>query len=148
MKTILHPTDFSELSRRVLQLALTRTEVVGAHLILLHVRQPQETVEGEFGMPPPEPEPSDEKILADMEALIPANSAVEIEVMLARGMIAEEIIRVARERHCDLIMMGSHGHDGFFSRLFHANVAEQVKQQASCPVMALTDADVTEPAIL
>jgi nucleotide-binding universal stress UspA family protein len=148
MKTILHPTDFSELSKKILQLAQTRAEVVGGRLILLHIRQPQEVIEGEFGMPPPEPEPSDEQLLADLEALVPSNCAASVEVILSRGTIADEIIRIAKERQCDLIMMASHGHDGFFSRLFHTNVAELVKQQAPCPVMAITEADVREPAIL
>jgi nucleotide-binding universal stress UspA family protein len=148
MKTILHPTDFSELSKKILQLAQTRAEVVGGRLILLHIRQPQEVIEGEFGMPPPEPEPSDEQLLADLESLVPPNCAASVEVILSRGTIADEIVRIAKERQCDLIMMASHGHDGFFSRLFHTNVAEQVKQQAPCPVMAITEADVREPAIL
>jgi len=147
MKTIMHPTDFSELSKKVLQMAQTRAEVIGGRLILLHVRQPQEVIEGEFGMPPPEPEPTDERLLADLESLVPENCLASVEVILARGMVAEEIVRVAKERQCDLVMMASHGHDGFFSRLFHANVADQVKQNSSCPVIALTDADVAEPAI-
>ena len=32
-------------------------------LILLNVKQPQETIQGEFGLMPPEPEPSDADIL-------------------------------------------------------------------------------------
>src|ERR1051326_69767 len=110
MKTILHPTDFSELSKKILQLAQTRAEVVGGRLILLHIRQPQEVIEGEFGMPPPVPEPSDEQLLADLESLVPPNCAASVEVILSRGTIADEIIRIAKERHCDLIMMASHGH--------------------------------------
>lgn len=145
MRTILHPTDFSELSKKVLQAALARIDAEGGRLILLHVREPQEVVEGEFGMIPPEPEPPDEKVLADLEALAPPNHAADIEVVLARGMVAEEITRVAWDRHCDLIMMASHGHDGFFSRLLHANIAEQVARQATCEVVALTEQEL-EPA--
>jgi nucleotide-binding universal stress UspA family protein len=111
----------------------------------LHVREPQEVVEGEFGMIPPEPEPPDEKVLADLEALVPPNHSADVEVVLALGMVAEEIIRVATDRHCDLIMMASHGHDGFFSRLLHANVAEQVTHHAPCEVVALTEEEL-EPA--
>ena len=145
MKTILHPTDFSELSTKVLQAALARAEAAGARLIILNVREPQEVVEGEFGMPAPEPEPSDEAVLSDLESLVPADTKVPVEAMLAFGVVNEEIVRVANERHCDLIMLASHGREGFFSRLFHANVAEHVKKDAGCQVIAMTEAESSEP---
>ena len=147
LKTILHPTDFSDLSRKVLAAALVRAKAHDAGLLLLHVCEPQEVIEGEFGMPPPESEPADELVFADLQSLLPVNTDVEVEMMVVHGVVADEILRVANDRHCDLIMLASHGHDGFFSRLFHANIAEQVKDKAPCQVLALTEQDVAEPAI-
>ncbi len=146
LKTILHPTDFSDLSKKVLRAALARAKGTGARLIVLHVREPQETIEGEFGMPPPEPEPPDEAVFADLESLLPDHSGVPVETMIAFGVVAEEILCVANDRECDLIMLASHGHDGFFSRLFHANIAEHVKKNAPCEVLALTEEQIAEPA--
>jgi nucleotide-binding universal stress UspA family protein len=147
LKTILHPTDFSDLSKKVLAAALARAKARDAGLILLHVCEPQEVIEGEFGMLPPDAEPSDEVVFADLQSLLPANPDVEVEMMVAHGLVADEILRVANDRHCELIMLASHGHDGFFSRLFHANIAEQVKNQAPCQALALTEQDVAETAI-
>lgn len=148
MKTILHPTDFSELSKKVLGAALARAKATNARLIVLNVREPQEVIEGEFGMLPPEPEASDESVFADLQSSLPENAGVEIQTMIAHGVVAEEILRVAEERRCDLIMLASHGHPGFFSQLFHANVAEHVKKGAPCPVLAMTDAEFAESVMV
>jgi nucleotide-binding universal stress UspA family protein len=44
---------------------------------------------------------------------------------------------VARERPCDLIVMGTHGRTGLRRRLM-GSVAEQVVRGASCPVLTVT----------
>jgi nucleotide-binding universal stress UspA family protein len=146
--TILLATDFSELATNAFHAAHALARDRGARLILLYVKQPQETVEGEFGMPPPEPEPSDEEILADLEALLPEGSPVQADAMVAHGMAAEEVVRVARETHCDLIVMGTHGRR-WLSRLLHGSVGDQVTRSAPCPVLALrsaqTEADPPAP---
>jgi nucleotide-binding universal stress UspA family protein len=136
LKTILHPTDFSDLSSNAFHAAHALAQQHGARLLLLYVKQPQETVEGEFGMMPPEPEPSDEELLERLEEMLPENSPVESERLVEHGRPAEAIVRVAKEQHCDLIVMGTHGHKGL-GRLFHANVADHVTRSAPCPVMAL-----------
>lgn len=145
--TILHPTDFSELSKKVLRRVLAAAKGSAAQVIVLHVREPQEIIEGEFGMPLPEPEPADEMIFADLQALVPAEAGVKAEAMLAHGVVAEEIVRVAVARHCDLIMLASHGHTGFLSRLFHTNISQQIKRDAPCPVIALTAEAIAEPGL-
>lgn len=149
MKTILHPTDFSELSRDVLATALALAEQHRARLILLHVRQPQEVVEGEFGMIPPEPEPTDEELLAELRTLLPAErSAVNVELMVARGPVAATIVRVANSTQCDLIMLGAHESEGLLDRLFYTDIANEVKKDAPCRVVALSRAEAAQPAIL
>jgi nucleotide-binding universal stress UspA family protein len=142
---ILHPTDFSDLAINAFHAAHALARDHGASLILLYVKQPQEEVVGEFGMPPPEPEPSDEDILARLDKLAPSGSSVRVETMVAHGVATEEIVRVAKKAKCDLIVMGTHGRKGL-RRLFHANIADHVARSAPCPVMALrsaqTEADV------
>jgi nucleotide-binding universal stress UspA family protein len=147
MRTILHPTDFSELSNKVLQAALARAKADGARLILLNVHEPQETIEGEFGMPPPAPEPSDEELLANLKSLVSGAEGVQVDALVVRGQAANEIVRVAKERRCDLIMLASHGHTGVLARLFHASVADAVKKHAGCEVIALTQAELADAAV-
>jgi universal stress protein A len=140
LNTILLPTDFSELSANAFHAAHALARDHNARLILLYVHQPQEEVMGEFGMPPPEPEPSDADFLARLQKLMPANSPVKAEPVVARGMAVEEIVRVAKKMKCDLIVMGTHGRKGL-SRLFHANIADRVTRAAPCPVMALRSSE-------
>jgi nucleotide-binding universal stress UspA family protein len=141
LKTILYATDFSRLANQAFHTAHALARDHGAQLILLYVKQPQETIEGEFGMPPPEPEPSDEAMFAQLRSLLPEGSPVQAKAMLAFGVAAEEIVRVAKEVHADLIVMGTHGRKGLIARLFHANVADHVTRDAPCPVMALRSSE-------
>jgi nucleotide-binding universal stress UspA family protein len=136
LKTILLATDLSDLSTNAFHAAHSLARDHGARLILLYVKEPQETVEGEFGSPPPEPEPSDEELLEQLTELVPEESPVETEPVVVHGMAADTIVQVAKEMRCDLIVMGTHGRKGL-RKLFHANVADHVTRAAPCPVMAL-----------
>ena len=54
-----------------------------------------------------------------------------------QGLVADEgIIRVARENHVDLIVMGSHGRTGF-QRLLLGSVTERVIGQTPCTVLVV-----------
>jgi nucleotide-binding universal stress UspA family protein len=136
LKTILLATDLSALSANAFHAAHSMARDHGARLILLYVKQPQEAVEGEFGSPPPEPEPSDDDLLEQLADLVPEDSAVETEEMVVHGVAAETIVQTAKKTKCDLIVMGTHGRKGL-GKLFHANVADHVTRAAPCPVMAL-----------
>lgn len=49
------------------------------------------------------------------------------------GIAATEIVNLANDRGCDLIVMGTHGATGL-GRLLMGDVAEQVLRHAPCPV--------------
>jgi nucleotide-binding universal stress UspA family protein len=68
--------------------------------------------------------------------------------MVAHGMAAEEIVRVAKEMQCDVIVLGMHDDQGWLANLFHANVADEVKYSAPCCVMAVNGAPTATPATL
>ncbi len=136
LKTILHPTDFSDLAANALHTALALAQSHGARLILLYVQPPQEAMQGEFGLSPPEPEETDDDILDRLDELVPEGSPVEVERLVAHGLPAEAIVEVAKEEHCDVIVMGTHGRKGL-ARLFDGNVADTVTRSAPCPVLAL-----------
>jgi nucleotide-binding universal stress UspA family protein len=55
---------------------------------------------------------------------------------LGEGDPAAEILRVAREINCDMIIMGTHGATGL-QRLLMGSVAEGVARAAICPVVIL-----------
>jgi universal stress protein A len=148
LKTILHATDFSDLAANAFHAAFALARAHNARLILLYVKQPQETIQGEFGLMPPEPEEADADLLDRLGELIPDGSPVEVERQVAHGLAADTIVQVAKENHCDLIVLGTHGREGL-ARLFYGNVADSVTRAAPCPVLALRSSltEAEDPAV-
>lgn len=52
--------------------------------------------------------------------------------------VAADICRVAKERGCDLIILGSHG-AGVLHNLFLGNVTQRVLKQSHCPVLVIPE---------
>jgi hypothetical protein len=52
------------------------------------------------------------------------------------GDVVEEIVGAAEEQAVDLVVMATHGHDGFLDAL-RGSVTEQVLRRARCPVLAV-----------
>ena len=136
IRTLLHPTDFSERSQYAFRLACSLARDYGARLILLHVgRQPVITPVG--GVVPPEPERCEEELTEQLHKLEAQAPQLRVESRLAMaGDPAAEILRVAQETPCDLIVMGTHGWTGL-GRLLMGSVAEQVVCRAACPVLTV-----------
>lgn len=134
IKTILFPTDFSRQAASAYQFACALARDYNAKLIIAHIKEPPIVVVGEFGAPPPEPMPTDEALRDELLTLQPA--AIAAEHVLVTGEPASEIVRLAAERGCDLIVMGTHGRRGL-GRLVMGSVAEQVMRKAPCPVLTV-----------
>ena len=151
LKTILYATDFSDLAANAFHAAFALARAHNARLILLYVKQAQETIQGEFGILPPEREQDDDGILDRLGEMLPEGSPVEMERLVAHGMAADAIVQVAKDQHCDLIVMGTHGRKGL-GRLFYGNVADSVIRAAPCPVLALrssqTEAELSDTGVL
>jgi universal stress protein A len=135
LQTILHPTDFSPDSDNAFHMACSLARDHGARIVLVHVHQPAETMMGEFGMVPPPPEDLGE-LQAKLDALRPAAPEVPVERELCEGDPMQQILAAARESHCDLIVMGTHGHSALYDALL-GSVAEQVVRKAPCAVLTL-----------
>ncbi len=137
IQTILYPTDFSETSRYAFQLACSLARDHGARVIALHVAPPPQTVNFE-GMPPSPALPVgyQEDLKNKLREFSAASVEVQVEPRLEEGFAATEIVRVAREVPCDLIVMGTHGRTGL-GRLLLGSVAEHVLRKAPCPVLTV-----------
>lgn len=59
---------------------------------------------------------------------------LDVETVVTTGHPASEILRVARERHCDLIVMSTHGLAGVRKRFFGATT-ERVLRDTGTPVL-------------
>jgi universal stress protein A len=132
-KTILFPTDFSTASDAALSHAASLAKSAGAKLLILHVEEPPLAYGGGelyYGLP----EPNSERIQAMLEDVKPADVAVPFEHRLTMGDPAGEVVRIADEEKCEMIVMGTHGRTGL-TRLLMGSVAEQIVRRAPCPVL-------------
>src|SRR5262249_17306485 len=135
IRTILHPTDFSERSDYAFRLACSLARDHGAVIVVLHVVAPPVAVFGD-GMAAAlvedqEREPKDQ--LAEVVSNDPAGT---VSHRLAAGQPVEEILRAAKETQADLIVMGTHGWTGL-DRWLMGSVAEHVVRRAECPVLTV-----------
>ncbi len=140
IQSILHPTDFSTRSDQAFQLACSLARENNARMIVLHViDMPTASFKG-VSMAPPTPPPSPEEQEALQQQLRtiqpPPGSSFPIEHRLVIGETAPAILQVAKDAHCDLIVMGTHGRTGL-SRLLMGSVAEEVLRKAPCPVLSV-----------
>ncbi len=146
IKTIVHPTDFSERSAPAFQTACSLARDYGARLILMHVTTVPDLAYSGYGAPgaPLLVEEYLGEARQQLERLHPAEAVPAVERWLEEGDPAREIIRVAGEAHADLIVMGTHGRTGLLDRLM-GSVAEQVVRRAPCPVVTVKAPAAVKP---
>jgi nucleotide-binding universal stress UspA family protein len=134
-KLILHPTDFSTGSEYALKVARSLARDLGARLALLHVAPIPVYGEGTMAAEL-DPEGYWETLEEIRNRVDGPDLKYQAESHLARGDATEEIIRIADELGCGLIVMGTHGRTGL-GRLLMGNVAESVLPRAHCPVLVV-----------
>jgi nucleotide-binding universal stress UspA family protein len=135
VRTILHPTDFSEHSRPAFELACSLARDHGAELVVLHVAPPPLSL-GSGGIPMAPVHEDLAELRARLEQVRPADDRVGFRHRLAEGAAAAEILAAAADEQADLIVMGTHGRGGL-SRLLMGSVAEAVVRKADCPVLTV-----------
>jgi nucleotide-binding universal stress UspA family protein len=141
MKTILHPTDFSPASRPAFKKAIEVAKKDRATLALLHVMAPMIPAGNLYISP----RTYDEWAAATTESANKAMggllkraraAAVKAKSIVLMGVPADVIVRTARTRRADLIVMGTHGRSGF-SRFLLGSVASRVVATSPCPVLTV-----------
>lgn len=139
MKTILVPTDLSELANSALQVAVDLARTYGAEILLVHY-QPfsiarASTVEGSMSMLGYLDEQEDnDKAELQQVAENPAYRNVRISPVTCKD--AGGVYEAMTERNADLIVLGTHGTSGWDELLFGSN-AEHIVRHAHCPVLVL-----------
>ena len=134
--SILCPIDFSEASRGALRYAGAIAEHVGGRLIVLTVDDPLLTsVAAQAGLTSMADESRRELHHAIDEAFTDAPPVARtLDVRVAVGKPAEEILRVAREQDVELLVMSSHGRSGV-SKHFFGSTTERVLRSTDVPVL-------------
>lgn len=142
MKTILVPTDLSELANNALHVAVDIARTYDADILLVHF-QPfsiarANTVEGSMSMLSylDEQEDNDAAELLQI-AENPAYNDVRISPISCKD--AGGLYEAMTERNADLIVLGTHGTSGWDELLFGSN-AEHIVRHAHCPVLVLKQA--------
>jgi nucleotide-binding universal stress UspA family protein len=135
IRTVLHPTDFSEASQPAFELACALARDYKARLVLLHATPPTRVYAPDgIAMPFPPEEEYDARVR--LARLRPADPIVEVEHYVVEGDPADEIMKAAARLHADVIVLGTHGNTGL-TRLLVGSVAEHVMRKAPCPVLTV-----------
>jgi nucleotide-binding universal stress UspA family protein len=137
---ILHPTDFSAGADAAFARALETARREHGELILVHVLE---------GITPRGRGPYTARDLQVRSAVETAvrqglerrlarakRAGVPASDVLAEGWAPEQIARLAKKRHADLIVMGTHGRTGW-AKVMLGSVAERVILLAPCPVLTV-----------
>jgi universal stress protein A len=142
VRTILHPTDFSEASRKALEYAVSLARGPGSRLVILHVVDtlgPEQLSHGEI-LSGPQPETYHQRLWNDFQGQIQLPVLPEpVELVLGAGEPEDVIVGIAAEKKCDLIVMADHDHEGLQGWLFRS-VTEHVIRQATCSVLIVKEA--------
>lgn len=143
IRSILLPTDFSECGNYALTYATSLARTFGASIICVHAIEPIVPSVGYSGMTEPLPIADITEQLEDSAGRALPKLAeceecegLEVEELIVHGDAASEIVRVARERNVDLIVISSHGRTGL-GRMLFGSTAEAVVRHASCPVLVV-----------
>ena len=142
IKRILHATDFSKASARALQEAVKLAKENSARLLVVHVIEPTPYVAGgEFGGAEIYMKLEDatkRNAQSSMSRLMQRLKKLKIkaESLLLRGAAHEQIVKAAKSRKADIVVIGTHGRTGL-SKLFLGSVAGKVVSLATCPVMTV-----------
>lgn len=141
IRTILHPTDFSEGAEPATELAIEMAAKFGAELTLLHVYALQIYV-GPLGETYPLSAESVYKIQDDAERALErirqraSAAGVPTKMNIVEGIVSDVIIAAAKNASMDLIVMGTHGRTGI-THLLLGSAAEKVVRMAPCPVLTV-----------
>jgi nucleotide-binding universal stress UspA family protein len=141
--SILCPVDYSVASAGALRYAAAIAEHFVTRLIVLTVEDPLLATAMELGTGVQGARLASERELARFVTDTFADDAARAamcEVDVAVGKPAIEILRVARERSCALIVMSSHGLTGA-RKLFFGPTTERVLRETTVPVLVTPPVD-------
>ena len=138
-KRLLCPVDFSEPSLAALEFAFSLAQEGDAELTVLHVFDTGDEPLTDRPINVPEYRRQVEHDLTrDLEALVPDSVRrwCQPATRTTHGKAYREILGIATEDSCDLIVMGEHGRNALDVMLF-GSTTNQVVRRATCPVLTL-----------
>jgi len=162
MTRILVPTDFSGPSLVTVRNSLELATRVGSVVLLLHVVEGRDvrsyvvggvplffkdTIDlgGDFFRFPVDPKRIRRDLCEEarwkLDALVPPGCRDRVRTMVTVGNPTDEIVKVAREQHTDLILLGPHRRGGW-RQVFRRTLADRIRRKVPIPVITLDAGDV------
>lgn len=142
IRRILFATDFSKPSASAFETALNLAKANRSALTILHVVVPFTPIMPEQYVGPRTWEEIDlegreqaKREIAKLTAKA-KKAGIRANGRIGKGEPASQIVRAARARRADLLVVGTHGRTGF-TRLFLGSVAMRVVATAPCPVVTV-----------
>jgi len=142
-RKILCPLDFSRHSNRALDTACELARQNGASLTLMHAY-----VIPSYPLPEGYVLASSETVaeilsktqhaMNEARAKAVAAGVPDVDIVMSEGAPFTEILRVARESTCDLIVIATHGRTGLKHALL-GSVTEKVVRKSPCAVLVVRD---------
>lgn len=145
MKSILLPTDFSEISDNALRYALEiakalKTEVVFFHANHIPVIAPNTPVGVYDNLIVTDDKKQKEALVSFKNKIYQETGITEAEVpsrcIVKLGFAVDEIEAIAEEENIGLIALGTHGASGLQKALI-GSIAASVVKKSKCPVLAI-----------
>ena len=142
IRRIMHPTDFSKASGAAFARAVEMARADRAELLLAHVLTPAIPMVGDGYVSPKVYEEIEASARAagqkHLDALVTKakKAGVRAKGLLLEGVPHDRIVRAAKAKRVDLVVMGTHGRTGL-ARFFLGSVAERVVSMAACPVLTV-----------
>jgi len=142
IRLIMHPSDFSPASRPAFQRAVADAKEHRAELLLVHVMASVMPMVGDGYI---SPKAYDDMVNASrsyaqrqLDALVARakKAGAKARGLLLEGVAWDQVVRTARARKADLIVMGTQGRTGL-AKLFLGSVAGRVVASAPCPVLTV-----------
>ena len=141
-KRILWPTDFSEPSLLALEAANELADLCHSEVFLFHAVPPIPVVSGpefpasfDVSLYQAELEKVAKKSMAEARAK-KITKDVRVHEVISQGEAASEILRIAHEKHIDLIVIARCGESGWKNLIF-GSVAEKVTRHSPVPVLVI-----------
>lgn len=132
-KKILVALDHSKADGVLLPKVLELARLTKAQLLLLHVSTGWAAQwQKDLNLSDSPEMKEDREYLETVEGEV-RSQGIAVSRVHAAGNPAEEILKIARAEHCDLIAMTTHGHR-FLSDLIHGTTITKVRHEAEIPI--------------
>jgi nucleotide-binding universal stress UspA family protein len=141
-RRIVHPSDFSKASGAAFKKAVEMAKESRAELMIVNVVNPNTPLVADEHVSPT----AYDEVLESTRAwsrkqldklLAKAKPAgVRAKGFVLEGVAHKQIVRFARSKRADLVVMGTHGRSGL-AKLFVGSVAGRVVATARCPVVTV-----------